>query len=65
MPRKALFQDFDYDIEAARLNISRSHLIARTLSEIKAEEEERLAALEITPLTPSGGSALVSSRLDS
>jgi metal-responsive CopG/Arc/MetJ family transcriptional regulator len=32
------------DREAARLNISRSRLIARALSEIKASEEERLAA---------------------
>ena len=32
------------DREAARLNISRSRVIARALSEIKAEEEERLAA---------------------
>jgi len=32
------------DREAARLNISRSRLIAQALSEIKAEEEERLAA---------------------
>ena len=32
------------DREAARLNISRSRLIARVLSEIKAAEEERLAA---------------------
>jgi metal-responsive CopG/Arc/MetJ family transcriptional regulator len=32
------------DREAARLNISRSRLIARVLSEIKAEEEEQLAA---------------------
>jgi metal-responsive CopG/Arc/MetJ family transcriptional regulator len=32
------------DREAARLNISRSGLIAQALSEINAEEEERLAA---------------------
>jgi hypothetical protein len=32
------------DHEAARLNISRSRLIARVLSEIKAANEERLAA---------------------
>lgn len=32
------------DREAARLSISRSRLIARALSEIQAEEEERLAA---------------------
>lgn len=32
------------DREAARLSISRSRVIARALSEIKAEEEERLAA---------------------
>ena len=32
------------DREAARLNISRSRLIARALSEIKAAEEEQLAA---------------------
>jgi metal-responsive CopG/Arc/MetJ family transcriptional regulator len=32
------------DRKAARLNISRSRLIAQALSEIKAEEEERLAA---------------------
>jgi metal-responsive CopG/Arc/MetJ family transcriptional regulator len=32
------------DREAARLNISRSRVIAQALSEIKAEEEERLAA---------------------
>ena len=32
------------DREAARLNLSRSGLIAQALSEIKAEEEERLAA---------------------
>ena len=35
----------DYaDHEAARLNISRSRLIARALSEIQVAEEERLAA---------------------
>jgi len=35
----------DYaDREAARLNISRSRLIARALSEIQVAEEERLAA---------------------
>ena len=32
------------DHEAARLRISRSRLIARVLSEIKATEEKRLAA---------------------
>jgi metal-responsive CopG/Arc/MetJ family transcriptional regulator len=32
------------DREAARLSISRSRVIAQALSEIKAEEEERLAA---------------------
>ena len=32
------------DREAARLNISRSRLITRALSEIKKSEEERLAA---------------------
>ena len=32
------------DREAARLNISRSRLIARALGEIKASEEQRLAA---------------------
>ena len=32
------------DREAARLNISRSRLIARALSEIKVVEEEQLAA---------------------
>jgi metal-responsive CopG/Arc/MetJ family transcriptional regulator len=32
------------DREAARLNISRSRLIARALSQIVAVEEERLAA---------------------
>ena len=32
------------DREAARLNISRSRLIARALSDIKASEEQRLAA---------------------
>lgn len=32
------------DREAARLSISRSRVIARALSEIKAEEEDRLAA---------------------
>lgn len=32
------------DREAARLSISRSRVIARALSEIKAEEEERIAA---------------------
>ena len=32
------------DREAARLSISRSRVIAEALSEIKAEEEERLAA---------------------
>ena len=32
------------DDKAARLNISRSGLIARVLSEIRAAEEERLAA---------------------
>ena len=32
------------DHEAARLNISRSRLIARVLAEIKAAREERLAA---------------------
>ena len=32
------------DREAARLNISRRRLIARALSEIKAVEEEQLAA---------------------
>ena len=32
------------DREAARLNISRSRLIARALSDIKAVEEEQLAA---------------------
>lgn len=32
------------DQEAARLNISRSRLIARVLSQIQAAEEERLAA---------------------
>jgi len=32
------------DHEAARLNISRSRLIARALAEVKAAEEERLAA---------------------
>jgi metal-responsive CopG/Arc/MetJ family transcriptional regulator len=32
------------DREAARLNISRSRLIARVLGEIKATEEQRLAA---------------------
>jgi hypothetical protein len=32
------------DRRAARLNISRSRLIARVLSEVKATEEERLAA---------------------
>jgi metal-responsive CopG/Arc/MetJ family transcriptional regulator len=32
------------DREAARLNISRSRLIAHALAEIKAEYEERLAA---------------------
>jgi metal-responsive CopG/Arc/MetJ family transcriptional regulator len=32
------------DQEAARLNISRSRLIARALARTKAEEEERLAA---------------------
>lgn len=32
------------DREATRLNISRSRLIARALSKIKVEEEERLAA---------------------
>jgi hypothetical protein len=32
------------DREAARLNISRSRLVARALSEIKAAKEERLAA---------------------
>lgn len=35
----------DYaDSEAARLNISRSRLIARALFEIKAADQERLAA---------------------
>jgi len=35
----------DYaDHEAARLNISRSRLIARALSDIQVAEEERLAA---------------------
>ena len=32
------------DREAARLSVSRSRVIARALSEIRAEEEERLAA---------------------
>ena len=32
------------DREAARLSISRSRVIAEALSDIKAEEEERLAA---------------------
>ncbi|MGD9050174.1 MAG: hypothetical protein PVF77_19130 [Anaerolineae bacterium] len=32
------------DREAARLSISRSRVIAQALSEIKAEEEERIAA---------------------
>jgi metal-responsive CopG/Arc/MetJ family transcriptional regulator len=32
------------DREAARLNISRSRLIARVLAKVKATEEERLAA---------------------
>lgn len=32
------------DREAARLSVSRSRVIAQALSEIKAEEEERLAA---------------------
>ena len=32
------------DREAARLNISRSRVITQSLSEIKAEEEERIAA---------------------
>ena len=32
------------DREAARLSISRSRVIARALSEVKAEEEARLAA---------------------
>jgi len=32
------------DREAARLNTSRSRVIAQALSEIRAEEEERLAA---------------------
>lgn len=32
------------DREAARLSISRSRVIAQALSEIKAEEEEKLAA---------------------
>jgi metal-responsive CopG/Arc/MetJ family transcriptional regulator len=32
------------DREAARLSISRSRVIAQALSEIRAEEEERLAA---------------------
>ena len=32
------------DQEAARLNISRSRLVARVLSQIQAVEEERLAA---------------------
>ena len=32
------------DREAARLSISRSRVIAQALSEVKAEEEERLAA---------------------
>jgi metal-responsive CopG/Arc/MetJ family transcriptional regulator len=32
------------DREAARLSLSRSRVIAQALSEIKAEEEERLAA---------------------
>jgi metal-responsive CopG/Arc/MetJ family transcriptional regulator len=32
------------DRKAARLNTSRSRVIAQALSEIKAEEEERLAA---------------------
>jgi metal-responsive CopG/Arc/MetJ family transcriptional regulator len=31
------------DCEAARLNVSRSRLIAQALAEIKAAEEERLA----------------------
>jgi metal-responsive CopG/Arc/MetJ family transcriptional regulator len=32
------------DREAARLSTSRSHVIAQALAEIKAEEEERIAA---------------------